>query len=131
MTGGCLCRAVPYRLLAAPADAGWCHCRNCQLNSGSPAMAFASIAIEHMAIEAGEEAIRSFASSDESERCFCGICGTPLWVQDRVDPDRRDFNLATLDDPAAVTPGFHIYYASHIPWAEAADDLPRHEGRRI
>ena len=41
--GGCLCGKVRFQLAGDPFDAGWCHCRNCQLASGSPAMVFASV----------------------------------------------------------------------------------------
>jgi hypothetical protein len=125
LTGGCLCGTVRYRLVAKPEGAGWCHCRSCQLNSGSPAMAFASVPIDAMTIDAGDDALRHYASSDAAERWFCGTCGTPLWVQDRDTPQERDFSLATLDDPASVIPGFHIYWSSRIAWDKPADELPR------
>jgi len=35
--------------------------------------------------------------------------------------------VATLDEPEAVAPGFHIFRASRIAWFETADDLPRHD----
>ena len=44
----------------------------------------------------------------------------------RHQPDTLDFTIATLDDPAAVVPGFHIWHGSRIGWFETADDLPRH-----
>ena len=124
-TGGCLCGAVRYRLAGAPFDAGWCHCRTCQLNSGSPAMAFASVPEGDYVIEQGEAA--TVKSSDFGHRGFCRQCGTPLYMRVDHQPETVDFSLATLDDPNSVTPGFHIFYASRIPWAEPADDLPRHE----
>jgi hypothetical protein len=123
-TGGCLCGAVRYRLASVPFDAGWCHCRMCQLNSGSPAMVFASVPSADFVLEAGAETIRRYASSDRAERWFCGQCGTPLLFHD-LDGATHDFSLATLDEPEAVAPEFHIYYESRIGWAEAADDLPR------
>ena len=43
LTGGCMCGAVRYELKSEPFDCGWCHCRTCQLNSGAPAMVFASV----------------------------------------------------------------------------------------
>jgi len=43
LSGGCLCGAVRYELQSAPFDCGWCHCRTCQLNSGAPAMVFATV----------------------------------------------------------------------------------------
>src|SRR6202035_3322444 len=42
-TGRCLCGAVRYKLESAPFDAGYCHCRICQLASGAPVMAFATV----------------------------------------------------------------------------------------
>ena len=121
MRGGCLCGAVRYRLDAAPSDAGWCHCRTCQLNSGAPAMAFASIAPADFIVERGAEALRTTTSSATGERVFCGDCGTPLLTREVDGSGTCDFSLATLDDPAAVEPGFHIFTASRIPWADIAD----------
>ncbi len=90
-------------------------------------MAFASIPPADYVVVEGGESIRSFASSSFGRRWFCGACGTPLYVRVDHQPETLDFSLATLDDPAAVTPEFHIFYASRIPWAKAGDDLPRHD----
>ena len=129
LTGGCLCGAVRYRLTAEPFDRGWCHCRMCQLNSGSPAMAFGSVAANDYRVEKGEDAIRRYQSSEKAERWFCGNCGTPLLFRE-LTGKTHDFSIATLDHPEAIPPEFHIYYASHIPWAEAPEDgLPRHARR--
>ena len=122
-TGGCLCGAVRFHLASAPVEAGWCHCRMCQLNSGSPAMAFAKVPSSDFVIERGSRQIRRYRSSDIAERWFCSACGTPLLVRDFVGTT-YDFNIATLDHPEQVPPEAHFYYASHIPWAEVCDDLP-------
>ena len=45
-------------------------------------------------------------------------------------PESVDFSVVTLDHPEAVEPGFHIFYASRIAWANAADDCPRYARRR-
>jgi hypothetical protein len=42
-------------------------------------------------------------------------------------PDTIDFTIPTLDDPAAVAPGFHIWRRSRIPWFDTADSMPRHD----
>lgn len=130
MEGGCLCGKVRYRLLSEPYDAGWCHCRTCQLNSGSPAMAFATVPIDDFMFTEGEELVGSVASSDSGHRRFCTQCGTPFLMQVNHQPETVDFSIATLDAPERVVPGFHIFYASRIPWAEAADDTPRHDAFR-
>jgi len=123
-SGGCACGTVRYRLASAPVDAGWCHCRTCQLNSGSPAMAFASVPASDFVFTAGEDEVGRFASSETGHRLFCSRCGTPLLMRDDAAPATVDFSLATLDRPETVTPSFHIFYASHIGWAPATDDLP-------
>jgi hypothetical protein len=129
-TGGCLCGAVRYRLASAPFDAGWCHCRTCQLNSGSPAMAAGTVPVEDYVIELGADKVGTVKSSDFGHRGFCRECGTPLYMSVDFQPETLDFSLATLDDPARIEPGFHIFYAERIAWAEPADDLPRFDGWR-
>ena len=125
--GGCACGAVRYRLESAPFDAGWCHCRTCQLNSGSPAMVFASVPAGHLVWTKGGDKVKRFASSSFGHRIFCGECGTPFLMQVDHQPETLDFSVATLDDPDAVTPGFHIFVGSKIAWFETTDELPRHE----
>ncbi|HEX8640333.1 MAG TPA: GFA family protein [Allosphingosinicella sp.] len=125
--GGCACGAVRYRLKSGPFDAGWCHCRTCQRVSGAPAMAFASVAAGDLVFIAGADEVRRFESSGFGHRRYCGACGTPLTIEVRYQPETIDFTIATLDDPDAVTPGFHIFRSSRIAWFETADDLPRHD----
>ena len=125
-----MCGAVRYELKSEPFDAGWCHCRTCQLNSGSPAMAFATVPRADFVFTRGEALVGTVASSDFGHRRFCTRCGTPFLTAIDHEPDTLDFSVATLDAPEAVTPSFHIHYASRIPWADAADDLPRHARSR-
>ena len=127
LTGGCACGAVRYALGSEPFDAGWCHCRTCQLWSGAPAMAFASVAVGDFSFTAGEDKVGRFESSAFGHRAFCRACGTPLTMRVDHQPDTVDFTLATLDDPDAVAPAFHIFHASRIAWFETVDDLPRHD----
>jgi len=126
LTGGCLCGAIRFRLASAPFDAGWCHCRTCQL-SGSPAMAFASVKAGDWVVSAGEDRIAHVRSSDIAERLFCSACGTPLAIDYDVQPETFDFSLGTLDNPGAIAPGFHIFWGSRVDWFNPGDDLPRYD----
>jgi len=114
VNGGCLCGAVRYRLASEPFDAGWCHCRTCQLNSGSPAMAFASVAMENYVVERGGDVVKTIKSSGFGHRGFCAACGTPLFMREDHQPATLDLSLATLDRPDAAKPGFHIFCSSAI-----------------
>jgi hypothetical protein len=125
-----MCGAVRYELKGEPFDCGYCHCRTCQLTSGAPAMVFASVAAGDLVWTAGADKVKSVASSSFGHRSFCGACGTPFLMQVDHQPETVDFSIATLDAPDGVVPGFHIFYASRIAWAEPADDLPRHQAFR-
>ncbi len=127
MTGGCLCGTVRFRLASEPYDAGWCHCRTCQLNSGAPAMAFATVPEGDFAWTKGAEEVRSVPSSSFGHREFCGECGTPFLMKVAHQPETVDFSVATLDDPDKIAPGFHIFWGSRICWFDPGDKLPRHE----
>ena len=125
--GGCLCGAVRFRLDSEPFDAGWCHCRTCQLNSGAPAMVFATVPVGDYRFTIGKEKMRRVASSSFGHRAFCSECGTPLYMKVDHQPETIDFSVATLDRPARVRPGFHIFWASRLPWIAMDDGLPKHD----
>ena len=124
-TGRCLCGRVRFRLATEPFDCGWCHCRKCQLASGSPAMVFASVPRADYFVTQGETAISLSQSTSFGRRAFCGECGTPLYMQVDYQPDTADFSVATLDEPGRIRPGFHIFWASRVPWLQIDDGLPK------
>ncbi|ATE64293.1 GFA family protein [Rhizorhabdus dicambivorans] len=128
LNGRCLCGAIRYRVLSEPFDAGYCHCRMCQRFSGAPVMAYASIPRDDLLFETGEPVRRR--SSDIGERWFCGDCGSSLAMVVDDAPDLVDLALATLDDPIALPPNFHIWRESRIGWFDTIDALPRHEQAR-
>jgi len=127
LTGGCMCGAVRYELRSDPFDCGWCHCRTCQLTSGAPAMAFASVPHGNLVWTEGAQKVRTVRSSSFGHRSFCGECGTPFLMQVDHQPETVDFSVATLDEPEAIAPAFHIFWGSRIGWFNPGDDLPRHE----
>jgi hypothetical protein len=123
--GGCMCGAIRYRLTSRPFDAGYCHCRICQLTSGSPVMALATVPREDLVLLRGEPA--TCFSSEFAERWFCRDCGTPLAILATYQPGTIDFPIATLDIPDTIAPGFHIWTRSRINWFDTADQPNRHE----
>ena len=122
--GGCLCGRLRYGLRGRPIDAGYCHCRICQRSSGAPAVAWVSFPAEAFQWTQGRPAVHR--SSPSAGREFCARCGTQMVF--RLDGSGTvDVNVASLDEPAAFPPEYHIWTASRIPWFQTADDLPRYE----
>ncbi len=90
-------------------------------------MAFASVKHADFVVTEGQADVRRIRSSSFAERLFCGGCGTPLAIDYDIQPETIDFSAATLDDPDAVEPGFHIFWASKVGWFNPGDDLPKHD----
>jgi hypothetical protein len=123
--GGCLCGHVRYQVVGTPIDAGYCHCRMCQLANAAPVVAWATFPYLAFTLTAGE--LVSYPSSPSAERRFCGRCGSQIAFCKRPAPQQIDITLASLDRPARLPPQYHIWTMSRIAWFETTDTLPRHE----
>lgn len=130
LEGGCACGAIRYRLEVEPYDAGWCHCRVCQQVSGSGGMVFTTVPLAAFHILRGEESFGRFRSTPFGSRTYCFDCGAPLTIHVRHQPGEIDVAAGSLDDPAAITPAFHLYAGSAPPWALSGDGLPRFDTLR-
>ena len=122
LEGGCLCGALRYRVEPGPADSAYCHCVMCRRASSSPALPWFSVERARFSYSRGTP--RRYRSSATATREFCGDCGTPI----RFDPDgeaKVDVTNASLDEPDAVPPRYHIWRMSRIAWFETQDALPR------
>ena len=128
LTGGCMCGAVRYelqeravRLRLVPLP----HLPAHQRRAGDGLRQRS-----RRATSPGPRArtsVKSVPSSSFGHRTFCGECGTPFLMKVDHQPETVDFSVATLDDPDAIAPGFHIFWASRIGWFDPGDDLPRHD----
>lgn len=125
IAGGCLCGAVRYACQQAPVDIGYCHCRMCQRASGAPVVAWAEFPPEAFSYTRG--APRTFQSSTDAQREFCGDCGSQLLFRDTAEAKSVDINVGTLDDPGQVAPRYHIWTESQLAWFKVDDSLPRHK----
>jgi hypothetical protein len=107
-------------------DSGYCHCRMCQRNSGSPVIAYATFPVEAFAWTQGTPGV--YASSPGARRQFCRACGSYMAFQRDDLPHEISVNVGALDDPAAFPPRSHIFTESRVPWLHIDDDLPRLQG---
>ena len=123
--GGCHCGAVRYEAQGAPERHAICHCTDCRLCAGAPAVAWAIWPAAKVRVTRGEPAV--YASSEHARRYFCAACGTGLYyVNEAVMPGLVDVQSATLDDPGQYAPTDQIQVADRIPWMATAHTLPEH-----
>jgi len=128
ITGGCLCKAVRYRVTAPPIVTRVCWCRVCQYlgaGSGTVNVCFPTNA---MAIEGETRDYRSLADSGSvMHRRFCPACGTALFSEAEARPHLIFVRAGTLDDPEVARPGATIWTSQAPTWACIDESLPRVE----
>lgn len=130
-TGGCLCGAVRYEATAEPELTLFCHCTQCQKESGSPFSAEVIVPRTAVSIEGEMSEYDAIADSGSKvTRKFCGVCGCPILLEFERE-DYRDtvcITAGSLDDASWVQPQVHVFTATKQPWVHISDDLPQFEG---
>jgi hypothetical protein len=122
--GGCLCGSTRFRACGPATNVCYCHCRSCRLGSGAPLVAWVTFPVDRFEIVGGT--LSEYASSQGVVRGFCATCGTSLTYAHDGRPAEIDVALATLDDPATLQPGFHVWVSHKPSWFRLDDDLPQH-----
>lgn len=125
--GGCLCGAVRFEARSAPSRVLHCHCESCRRHTGASAATLAVFTQDQVAFSGDDRAV--FASAPNVERTFCGTCGSSLtWETDFGAEGRLcAIHISAFDDPDALRPTGHSFYAERISWFDIHDALPRYE----
>jgi hypothetical protein len=80
-SGGCACGKVRFHSIGKPARTGLCHCRYCQLRTGTAFGISVYFKKENLIIESGDLKKYSFTteSGNTFETNFCTNCGTSMF----------------------------------------------------
>lgn len=120
LSGRCLCGAVRYTASTPPAFVFLCHCRDCQRSGGS---------LTHLGVMVPEAGfartgeVRSYTKASDSGRGitreFCPTCGSGICNRLEMAPGMVVIKGGTLDDPAAVAPGFELFCRTKlVAWSQ-------------
>jgi hypothetical protein len=125
ITGGCLCRAVRYRISAQPILTRVCWCRLCQYlgaGNGTVNTCFPSAAVS---IEGELRDYPSVADSGNAmHRRFCPKCGTQMFSEADARPHLIFVRAGTLDDTEIARPSSSIWTSRAPTWACIDAQLP-------
>ncbi|MCC7114235.1 MAG: GFA family protein [Burkholderiales bacterium] len=119
LDGGCDCRAIRYRMTAAPLFVHCCHCRWCQRESGSAFALNAMIETDRLERLAGTpELVDTPSASGRGQKFLrCPTCRIAVWSHYAGAGTAVAFvRVGTLDDPDALPPDVHIFTSSKQPW---------------
>jgi hypothetical protein len=125
--GHCLCRAVRYEIDAPTLFTAHCHCGYCREAHGAAFVTWVGAATERFRLVAGADRLRWYASSPQSERGFCSVCGSTLFFRSTLCPGEVHVTRASLPAEIDREPQLHCFHDQRVPWAGVSDDLPRYD----
>jgi hypothetical protein len=100
--GGCLCGAARYTTRGPTDLTGVCHCRYCQLRSGSAFGTLAYFDEENVQLLNGNMKDYKFISESgySWHNQFCDECGVTLFMRLEVFPQKVGIAAGTFDPPS-------------------------------
>lgn len=125
--GQCLCGAVRFSVRGAEADVGACHCKMCQRWTGS-ALLTVTVPAEGFEVLAGEDELKTYASSPWAARTFCDTCGSGLYYEVTAPGPHqgaRYLAAGTLDDLEGLRLGHEIFHDRRSPVFDYAGDTTK------
>jgi hypothetical protein len=128
LTGSCLCGRVAYEIDGKIGPVFYCHCTTCQKAQGGPFVIGAPVRRKYFRLISGAADVAEYESSPGKKRCFCRVCGSPVWSRRDADPDILRLRMGSLDGDPGRRPLAHVFVADKAPWFTITDDLPRSQG---
>ncbi len=123
--GACHCGAIEYTVEINPDMIGVCHCRDCQILSGSAFRMATAAAPGSFQITKGTPSYynKTAESGNVRRMAFCGTCGTHLASESPpgVTDSYVSVRVASLSNFAELKPVGEIYCDSKVAWMP---DLP-------
>ena len=118
LSGGCLCGAIRYAIDASVSELRACHCTNCQKISGAGGTVNALVESKDFKLLQGSP--KRFTKTADSgrvlHRYFCGDCGSGLYSQREITPERVVVRAGGFDSPPPMKVTAHIWTRSARPW---------------
>ncbi len=127
ISGQCFCGAIAYESELDENRIGICHCRDCQIFSGSAFRMSSVVPIEAFRFTRGEpKYFDKRADSGAIRRlAFCGDCGTHLCSLPVGGDSTSPFvsiRLSTAREFPQLKPVSEIYCDSRVAWLEPLSD---------
>lgn len=125
-SGGCACGAVRFQWLGAPLAMYNCHCRGCQLASGSACAPMFVVARQALRIAGTPRQHRPpKAQGNHATRLFCAECGSPLFALPDNNPAVLLVHAAAMASADAFKPVADIWTVDALPWAHMDRHIPK------
>lgn len=129
-SGSCLCGRVRYQVSPPIKFVAHDHCSICRRAHGTAFVTWCGVKSEkdQFQLHSGASDLRSYRSSPEAERQFCGNCGSPLFFRSSKWPGEVHFTRASIQQDMTERPIAHVFFSDRANWINFQDDLPKYGG---
>ncbi|MFQ6329180.1 GFA family protein [Nocardia sp. CWNU-33] len=115
-SGGCLCGNIRYQASGNLSFPHLCSCTHCQKLSGAPVMSWVDFPREGFEWTGpGGEPVW-YNTFPDSQRGFCGVCGSSVGAQDDGDAKLVGVTMMSLDDHTGLVPERQSFRPNAVPW---------------
>lgn len=111
---------------------GRCHCRDCQLLSGTAFRGGIPAPADRFRILTGtpREYVKVAESGARRLHTFCGTCGSPVYSSAEHNPKFYTLRLGALSEPSALgRPAREIWTKRRLPWIVHFEGAHEAEGQ--
>ena len=100
--GSCFCKGIQYEFNSGTAQWIICPCSMCNKTIGGDIFTFFAAPYRKLKFKA-KETMKTFKSSKEAERWFCGNCGCSVFMKCFVEPNTIWVTASSLDHEIPAT----------------------------
>lgn len=127
ISGGCFCGSLRYEATINQKLVGVCHCRDCQIFSGSAFRTSSVVPPADFKFTHGQPKLFKKVADTGNARdaAFCGTCGSHICTfPEELDAEGAFISLrwATSDQFDQVAPVFEVFCDSKVSWLGSIED---------
>jgi hypothetical protein len=130
--GRCHCGEITYEADVEPGTVNVCHCRDCQMLTGSAFRANIAAPADRFRLLTGKprEYVKVADSGARRVHAFCAICGSPVYSCAPENPQMYSLRLGALSERDALgRPARQIWTKRRLSWMPKLDGVPEIEGQ--
>ena len=130
--GRCHCGEITYEAEVEPGSVNVCHCRDCQMLTGSAFRANIAAPAERFRLLTGKprEYLKTADSGARRVHAFCATCGSPVYSCAPENPKTYSLRLGALSERDALgRPAREIWTKRRLSWMAKLQGAAEYQGQ--
>jgi len=124
-TASCLCGGIRFEIKGELESIQICHCVQCRKAQGSAFVTNVPVKEANFNIVTGTDLLTCFESSPGKKRCFCKVCGSPIYSKTEKLQGVVRLRAGLIDGDLRTKPFAHFHVVSKVNWLDICDDFPQ------